>query len=190
MRFTKCPENPILSPNPANDWESLYVINPGAVYDEEAGLFKLLYRAAGNDPKHRITVGLAESTDEIHFTRLFDKPVLEPSDDGPDGGGCDDPRVFPLGGYYYTTYAARALKSTAVMCPASGSLTRTIYWNGRAARFFPKRSKTGNRRKSAVPVLRSRRIKAGCFYIMELVPMMMHIVSAPFCLIWRIRRRS
>ena len=33
MRLIKCKENPILKPNPANQWEELCVLNPAAIYD-------------------------------------------------------------------------------------------------------------------------------------------------------------
>jgi hypothetical protein len=38
--------NPILCPNPANDWKDLAVFNPAAWYDEDNKQVLLLYRAA------------------------------------------------------------------------------------------------------------------------------------------------
>lgn len=107
FKLTKYDRNPILKANPANDWESLCVLNPAVVYDDREGLFKMLYRAAGNDEAHRITLGLAVSTDGKTFTRRFDSPVLEPDENGADGGGCEDPRLVKMGEYYYLTYASR-----------------------------------------------------------------------------------
>ena len=71
MKLTKFKGNPILSPNPANDWENLVTCNPAAWY--ESGKFSLLYRAAGNDPEHHIYIGLAESDDGFHFRRRPDQ---------------------------------------------------------------------------------------------------------------------
>ncbi len=105
MKLKKCPTNPILTPNPDNEWESLVVCNPGAWY--ENGKFYLIYRAAGNDVEHTIRFGLAVSTDGINFTRVSNSPVFGPSTDGPDGGGVEDPRIVKFGDEYYITYAYR-----------------------------------------------------------------------------------
>ena len=105
MKLTKHPENPILSPNSNNHWENLVVCNPGAWY--ENGKFYLIYRAAGDDEEHIIRFGLAESKDGVHFERVSDQPVFEPSIDGPDRGGVEDPRIVKFGSEYYITYAYR-----------------------------------------------------------------------------------
>lgn len=47
MKLKKHKNNPILSPNEGNEWESLVTCNPGVVYDN--GVYYMLYRAAGND---------------------------------------------------------------------------------------------------------------------------------------------
>ena len=109
VQLTRSAHNPILSPDPDSPWQSLVVTNPGAVYDEARGKVVLLYRAAGHDVEHRIYVGLAESDDGVHFTRVSDEPVLAPSTEGAcDAGGVEDPRVMRIGEWYYVTYASRA----------------------------------------------------------------------------------
>lgn len=107
MKFKKYPE-PVLMPDPANPWESRCVLNPAVVFDEASGKFVMLYRAAGNDARHQIRLGLAESADGIHFTRKSRDPVFEGKHDEPDGGCVEDPRLIPFGDLYYLTYAARA----------------------------------------------------------------------------------
>jgi len=97
--------NPILRPNPSNDWENLVVCNPGAWY--ENGTFYLLYRAAGDDEEHIIRFGLAVSKDGVHFNRVSDQPVFSPSIDGPDSGGVEDARIVKFGKEFYVTYAYR-----------------------------------------------------------------------------------
>ncbi|WP_109832065.1 glycoside hydrolase family 130 protein [Reichenbachiella versicolor] len=106
MKLIKDKSNPILSPNPDNDWESLVVCNPGAWYED--GRFYLLYRAAGNDIEHRIHLGLAISEDGVNFKRVSDSPVLSPSEDGPDAGCVEDPRIVKFDDKFYVTYAYRA----------------------------------------------------------------------------------
>ena len=49
MKLEKYKGNPILSPSPEREWESLVCTNPGAWYDEKNGEVILLYRAAGDD---------------------------------------------------------------------------------------------------------------------------------------------
>jgi predicted GH43/DUF377 family glycosyl hydrolase len=107
MKLTRYINNPILSPNPANDWESLVTTNPGAWRDEASGDVLMLYRAAGADAEHRIFLGLARSKDGYHFERQADQPVLLPSIDGFDAGCVEDPRIIKMGEWYYVTYATR-----------------------------------------------------------------------------------
>jgi hypothetical protein len=64
--FQKYAGNPILTPNPANNWESAYLYNPTAIVLNDT-IF-LLYRAQ-NESKTS-SIGLAWSTDGVNFTRL------------------------------------------------------------------------------------------------------------------------
>jgi len=106
MKLDRFSGNPILSPNPDNSWESLVTCNPGVIFDN--GTFWMLYRAAGNDEEHVIRLGLAKSTDGFHFERVSDLPVFGPSEEGPDGGCIEDPRIIKMGDTFYITYAYRA----------------------------------------------------------------------------------
>ena len=108
MKLKRYEGNPILSPNPANEWEGLVTTNPGAWYDEERGEVILLYRAAGADTEHRIFFGMATSKDGYNFNRVSNKPVFAPSADGMDAGCVEDPRIIKIGQWYYVTYATRA----------------------------------------------------------------------------------
>ena len=105
MKLEKFEGNPILSPNPANEWESLTVCNPAAWH--EKGKFYMLYRAAGNDPEHHIHIGLAESSDGFNFRRVLDTPVLSPGENNFDAGSVEDPRIVKFGDEFYMTYAFR-----------------------------------------------------------------------------------
>jgi predicted GH43/DUF377 family glycosyl hydrolase len=105
MKLSKYSGNPILSPNPDNEWESLVVCNPGVWY--EAGKFYMLYRAAGDDEAHTIRFGLAISDDGFHFERASDEPVFGPQAGNFDGGGVEDARIVKFDDYFYVTYAFR-----------------------------------------------------------------------------------
>ena len=59
FKFRKYEGNPVLKANPENEWENLCTLNPAVVY--ENGKFHMLYRAAGNDEGHTISLGLADS---------------------------------------------------------------------------------------------------------------------------------
>ena len=107
MKLQRCEQNPILSPNPRNAWESLVVTNPASWYDQVDNTFTMLYRAAGDDPEHRVYFGLAKSTDGVNWTRLSDKPVFSPGQDSLDAGCVEDPRVVKMGDDYLITYASR-----------------------------------------------------------------------------------
>ncbi len=108
MRFSKHSANPILLPHPDHPWENLVVCNPGVIHHD--GVFHMLYRAAGDDEDHVIHFGLATSKDGFHFERAGTLPVLSPSEDGPDAGCIEDPRIVRLDGRFYITYAYRAYK--------------------------------------------------------------------------------
>lgn len=127
MRLNKWSGNPILTPRKGSDWEGQSVLNPGAFYDN--GKVSLLYRASGEDKDLRIYIGLAESRDGLHFTRVSDTPVLAPSEDGWDAGCIEDPRVVKIEGTYFMTYAARAHPPMA-------------HWNGRKRTNLPSTAPT------------------------------------------------
>ena len=107
MKLKRYEGNPVISPNPKNEWESFVTTNPGAWYDEDTKEVKLLYRAAGSDPEHRIYFGLASSKNGYDFKRVSDEPVFSPSVDGFDAGCVEDARVVKIDGYFYITYACR-----------------------------------------------------------------------------------
>jgi predicted GH43/DUF377 family glycosyl hydrolase len=108
MKLQRSTSNPILIPHAEHPWENLVVCNPGVIHHD--GLFQMLYRAAGDDKDHVIHFGLATSRDGIHFERQSDQPVFSPSEDGPDAGCVEDPRIAQLDGHFYITYAYRAFK--------------------------------------------------------------------------------
>lgn len=100
MKLKRYPQNPLLLPDPASDWECYNVFNPGVLFYN--GLFHMYYRAQGLDWISRI--GYAVSADGIHWNRMR-QPVLEPID-GSDSRGVEDPRVVEIDGTFYMTYTA------------------------------------------------------------------------------------
>ncbi len=109
--------NPILLPNTVDSfidpvsgqvvyWSNEALYNPTAVVKD--GVIALLYRSQDHPLVSR--VGLALSTDGVHFDNLG-TPVLYPDNDDcypyEIGGGCEDPRIVrDADGTYYMYYTA------------------------------------------------------------------------------------
>ena len=120
LGFKEYENNPILSPNPDNDWESAYLYNPAAMVIDER-IF-LLYRAQNKSKVS--TVGLAWSDDGYTFTR-YNKPILFPTESYESPGGTEDPRVVRIDGTFYMTYSGYDGK-TARLCLATS--TDLVNW--------------------------------------------------------------
>jgi beta-1,2-mannosidase len=121
--FTRPAEgNPILTPRPESkftdpilkapvQWEALHTFNPAAIVRD--GKVYVLYRAEDNSGAmeiggHTSRLGLAESADGIHFTRMSE-PVFYPAEDDQKArewpGGVEDPRIVEReDGTYVLTY--------------------------------------------------------------------------------------
>ena len=123
LSFYKPAENPILKADSSFTffdpvkkqtvrWQRADVFNPGAIVKD--GKVFLLYRCEDNPAAHlggrTSRLGLAESTDGIHFTK-HPKPVLYPDNDTQNQydfpGGCEDPRLVQTeDGQYVVAYTA------------------------------------------------------------------------------------
>lgn len=101
LPFQKYAKNPILSPNPANNWESAFLYNPTAIVLNET-IF-LLYRA--QNVTKTSSIGLAWSTDGYNFVRL-NTPIIYATEDYETIGGCEDPRIVRVNGTFHVTYTA------------------------------------------------------------------------------------
>lgn len=100
MNFERCPENPILVPDPVHHWENEAVFNPGAVFHN--GEFHLLYRAIGKYSYYISHVNHDASANGIHFERK-PKPVLKPQEEY-ERFGIEDIKINSLEGKFYLTY--------------------------------------------------------------------------------------
>jgi predicted GH43/DUF377 family glycosyl hydrolase len=131
--------NPILTPDSSQtfvcpilqkpvQWEAKDVFNPAAVIRHDT--VYLLYRAEDMSGKYAGTsrIGLAWSTDGLHFTRLA-HPVLYPDNDAQKKweweGGCEDPRVVQDDkGTYFMTYTAYDGDKARLFVASSPDLVR------------------------------------------------------------------
>ena len=135
--------NPVITPNPAstfNDplshtpvhWEALHTFNPAAMV--RGGKVYVLYRAEDNSGEmkigmHTSRLGLAESSDGIHFTRRAE-PVFYPATDAQQSrewpGGVEDPRlVESTDGTYILTYTQWNQKTYTIGVASSPDL---LHW--------------------------------------------------------------
>ncbi|HEY6900658.1 MAG TPA: glycoside hydrolase family 130 protein [Puia sp.] len=134
--------NPILGPGNSSFvdpiskkkiyWEERDVFNPATVVRD--GKVYLLYRAQDKAGTSRI--GLAESTDGLHFRR-YPTTVLYPDNDVQkryeSPGGCEDPRVVEdERGTYYMTYTAFDGKMARLMVATSRDL---VHWEKKGSAF-------------------------------------------------------
>ncbi|MBK8700687.1 MAG: hypothetical protein IPN29_14590 [Saprospiraceae bacterium] len=112
-------------------WQRADVFNPAAIVRNDT-LF-LLYRCEDN-PKAILggrtsRIGLASSTDGLHFTK-YPKPVLYPDVDDfsiyDQPGGCEDPRIVKTPeGKYIMAYTSWNLKTARLSMAESDDL---IHW--------------------------------------------------------------
>jgi predicted GH43/DUF377 family glycosyl hydrolase len=133
--------NPVIAPRPVSTfidpilktpvhWEALHTFNPAAVVRD--GKIFVLYRAEDDTGAmaiggHTSRLGLAESADGIHFTRLAE-PVFYPATDTQEArewpGGVEDPRIVEReDGTYVLTYTQWNRKTYSVGIATSRDLT-------------------------------------------------------------------
>jgi predicted GH43/DUF377 family glycosyl hydrolase len=141
--FRRPVDAPIIQPKPEslfNDpisgkavhWEALHTFNPAAVVRN--GKVMVLYRAEDDSGSmqigmHTSRLGLAESDDGLHFTRL-PEPVFYPAEDSQKSrewpGGVEDPRLVEApDGSYVLTYTQWNRKTYTIGIATSHDL---IHW--------------------------------------------------------------
>src|SRR5579859_1856610 len=143
LSFTKVDSvNPVLQPGTGSfidpirqrqvAWEEKDVFNPAIVVKDNK--VYMLYRAQDKigKPGGTSRIGLAVSSDGLHFTRAA-APVLYPAEDAEKRyeweGGCEDPRVVQDGqGVYYMTYTAFDGDKARLMVATSPDL---VHWTKR-----------------------------------------------------------
>lgn len=135
--------NPVIAPNPASSfddpirhapvhWEALHTFNPAAIVRN--GKVYVLYRAEDDTGEmqigmHTSRLGLAESSDGVHFTRSA-VPVFYPAPDSQKDrewpGGVEDPRIVESeDGTYVLTYTQWNRKTYSVGIATSRDL---LHW--------------------------------------------------------------
>lgn len=166
LNFEKPATNPILQADSTavfNDpidktvvqWQKADVFNPGAIVRNDTVF--LLFRAE-DDPTAILggrtsRIGLAYSTDAIHFTK-YDDPVLYPDNDDfavwDQPGGVEDPRVVELpDGTYLMLYTSWNTKTARLSAAISQDLRSwekkgPVFQKAHQGRFLDIWSKSGS----------------------------------------------
>ncbi len=110
----------VLGPNVDVPWMAKAVFNPSAVVKD--GKLFLVFRGQDLTGAGKwfgtSRIGLAESTDGVHF-KVHAEPVLVPDQWYEEEGGAEDPRVTQIDGRYFMTYTGyRYADRTARLCLA------------------------------------------------------------------------
>jgi len=100
MKLKRFLENPILKPR-GDDWESVAVFNPSAVYYD--GKIHLHYRAVGEYYPYTSRLGYAVFDKELNLIKRYQNPVMEP-DWKRWERSIEDPRVTMIDDIFYLTY--------------------------------------------------------------------------------------
>ena len=134
-------------------WEEKDVFNPAIVVKDNKVF--MLYRAQDKIglPGGTSRIGLAESTDGLHFTRRSE-PVFYPDNDPFKQyewqGGCEDPRIVEdEQGLYYMTYTAYDGKVARLLVATSKDLVHwtkhgSVFANAYNGKYLNKWSKSGS----------------------------------------------
>lgn len=155
--------NPVLQPgansfldpmtNKAVAWESKNVFNPAIVVRRDTVF--MLYRAQDSigKPGGTSRIGLAYSTDGLHFTKT-PRPVFYPEPDAYQAyewqGGVEDPRIVEdCAGIYYMTYTSYDGKTARLMVASSPDLQKwtkhgPVFANAFDGKYLNQWSKSGS----------------------------------------------
>jgi len=145
--FARPVDSPVIEPRPESvfadslagktvHWEALHTFNPAAVVRN--GKIFVLYRAEDDSGPlsgpaqigmHTSRLGLAESVDGLHFTRM-PEPVFYPAEDSQKArewpGGVEDPRIVEApDGTYILTYTQWNRESYSIGVATSPDL---VHW--------------------------------------------------------------
>ncbi|MBZ5724821.1 MAG: hypothetical protein LAP87_07470 [Acidobacteriia bacterium] len=101
--WTKEPK-PVLEPGPYASWDEEGVADPYLIHIDS--YFYLYY--LGQDRAHRQRLGMARSTDGVHWQKLRANPILELGGASAfDENGLGEPAVWTSHGFYWMLYTGR-----------------------------------------------------------------------------------
>jgi predicted GH43/DUF377 family glycosyl hydrolase len=120
----------VLDPGPYQSWDEEAAADPYVIRIEP--YFYLFY--LGQDRGRRQRIGLARSTDGLHWQKLRTNPILELGGAGAfDENGLGEPAVWNSQGFYWMLYTGRDLQENRRMGLARS--TDGVHWQKRPAVF-------------------------------------------------------
>jgi predicted GH43/DUF377 family glycosyl hydrolase len=93
---------PVLEPGPYGSWDEAGVADPDGI--RAGAYFYLYYLGQDRARPTRQRVGVARSTDGLHWEKLRTNPVLDMDDDE---AGLGEPAVWSSQGFYWMLYTVR-----------------------------------------------------------------------------------
>ncbi|HLW76451.1 MAG TPA: hypothetical protein VKS01_05685 [Bryobacteraceae bacterium] len=104
----------VLTAGPLGGFDEIAVADPDVIRASGApGGARFFLYYLGQDRAQRQRLGVAQSTDGIHWTKFRDNPILEPGPPGSfDERGVGEPAVWTSGGSYWMLYTGRARDET------------------------------------------------------------------------------
>ncbi len=108
LKFTRVPENPIITPIKNHFWESKATFNPGAIFLKDR--IHIIYRAMAED--NTSYLGYASTKDGFHIDERLPEPIYVPREDFEkklvpgNNSGCEDPRLTLIDNKIYLFYTA------------------------------------------------------------------------------------
>jgi sucrose-6-phosphate hydrolase SacC (GH32 family) len=126
INWARHPE-PVLSKGDPTDWDGKWIESPSVL--KENNYYRMWYSGVSNE--WRFGIGLATSSDGIHWDKFAENPVLSHGGDSEiDGLGVYAPSVIKIGEKYWMFYTALEmrtdyLQNTRLACAYSDD---GIYW--------------------------------------------------------------
>ena len=125
-------EEPVLDRGPYMSWDERDVADPYAI--RIGSYFYLYYLGQDRADPPRQRIGLARSSDGIHWTKLRANPILELGAPGAfDEAGLGEPAVWASHGFYWMLYTGRDFAERRRMGLARS--TDGVHWRKLAAVF-------------------------------------------------------
>jgi sucrose-6-phosphate hydrolase SacC (GH32 family) len=114
---------PVLEPGPYMSWDEYGVADP---YVIQIGAGYYMY-FLGENRAWQQRIGVARSSDGIHWQKLRSNPILEIGDPGAfDENGLGEPAVWSAGGFYWMIYTGRGAGEVRRLGMARS--TEGIHW--------------------------------------------------------------
>ena len=121
--WTKHPSSPALTPRGSGSWENTYIMYPKVV--QHNGVYYLYYQGDGSPAE----IGLATSTDGVHWEEFEGNPVIRIQDAGASAAGVAPSGLENVNGMFYMLMntADNALHASTNLMTSSDGISWSYY---------------------------------------------------------------